>query len=83
MSNFVRLTPSGTQATDRHDIRDLVVNRQYISHLVRRSDYTVVHFANGDRTVNVQESPTDILFMPTLRATAENDGPAEVLAGDV
>ncbi len=43
MSDFVRLTLSPTQAIDQHDIREVVVNRQYISHLVRRSDDTVVH----------------------------------------
>jgi len=66
MSGFVRLTAAATQATDQHDISEIVVNRHFISHLFRRSDYTEVHFANGDRGINVRESPAEILSMPTL-----------------
>ncbi len=71
MSDFVRLTLSDIQAMDDQDIRDIVVNRRYISHLVRRYDYTVIHFANGDRTVNVRESPTDILSIAPLRSASD------------
>ncbi len=66
MSDFVRLTPSPTQATDQHDVSEIVVNRPFISHLFWRFDHTEVHFANGDRGINVRESPTDILSMPSL-----------------
>jgi len=73
MSDFVRLRVSAIQSIDEGEIDELVVNRQYISHLVRRRDYTVVHFANGNRTVNVCESPTDILLMAPCRPPTEND----------
>jgi len=66
MSDFVRLTASATQATDQHEISEIVVNRHFISHLFRRPDYTEVHFANGDRGINVRESPAEILSMPAL-----------------
>jgi len=66
LSDFVRLTASPTQATDQHDISEIVVNRQFISHLFRRSDHTEVHFGNGDRSINVRESPAEILSMPSL-----------------
>jgi CheY-like chemotaxis protein len=73
MSDSVRLRVSPTQSTDLGEVDELVVNRQYISHLVRRRDYTVVHFANGSRTVNVWESPTDILFMAPLQSPTEDE----------
>ena len=66
MTDFVRLKVSPTQSIYETEIDDLVVNREYISHLVRRDNYTEVHFANGNHTVNVEESPTDILSMAPL-----------------
>jgi hypothetical protein len=65
--NFVRLTVSDVQSTDQHDVREIVVNRHYISHLIRRYEHTVVHFGNGDRPINVRESPAEILTMELWR----------------
>ena len=82
MSDFVRLTPASTQATDQHDVREIVVNRQYISHLFQRHAYTEVHFGNGDDTTNVRESPTEILRMESWACGSRPQPPAaEPLAG--
>jgi hypothetical protein len=74
--NFVRLTVSDVQSTDQHDVREIVVNRHYISHLIRRYEHTVVHFGNGDRPINVRESPAEILTMEFVEAGAETSRPS-------
>ena len=69
MSDFVRLRVSATQSIEEGKIHELVVNREHISHLIRRDGgYTAIHFANGtSRTLNVVESPTDIRAMAPLQ----------------
>jgi len=75
VSDFVRLRAASTKATDQQDLGEIVVNRHYISHLLWRYDHTEVHFGNGDRTINVRESPAKILTMEPWRITAERSGP--------
>jgi hypothetical protein len=74
VSDFVRLTASSVQATDQQDLSEIVVNRRYISHLLRWHNYTTVHFGNGDRAINVRESPAEILSRESWRLTAERSG---------
>lgn len=51
------------QAEDQYDVREIVVDRQYISHLFEQHHYIEVHLGNSDNTINVRESPTEILRM--------------------
>jgi hypothetical protein len=66
VNDVVRLIASPTQATDQHDITEIIVNRHFIAHMFWRSDHTEVHFANGDRGIRMRESPAEILSMPSI-----------------
>jgi hypothetical protein len=64
------------EATDQQDLGEIVVNRHYVAHLLLRNDHTEIHFGNGDHTINVRESPSEILIMDSWAPTADRSGPS-------